>query len=562
LHSCALAFSMTLTRRATQLFLLGVALLSVAQYLRRKMYRNPPFYLGSQWRKDLQMIWALPGASQFGPPPRTGKWYRLLELIFGEAIYMTYMPKVPGTKEPDVLLAWKELMNDKRFTKKGLVKFSTFNPLFFNSKSTVFVWDIAMVKELLSKERFGDFYKGMAYDASHPLIGDGLLATPDSETWRNQRKIAQTGFRLNILETAVVQTRNVCTELFARWDEIAESGKPFELYDEMLKVTIDVLGKVAFSYDFNSVTARETKDAPLYDTFKIILSILSFRTKINALNITQLNDPEFDEKMGYLDKIVNDLVTTRRADLATKGRAEKMDLLESMMNASSLEGSSKKLTPLTNQQVADNIKTFLFAGHDTTASALTWAIYLLSLNPAVRKKLDEEIDANISSSFFDISQEGIGDVNYNKLQKMPYLNAVINETLRLYPSAGFTRTPVKTTTLGPYSIPKNVEIVVFPWLVHRHPDYYEEPEKYDPERWIGSREKTDKNKSFFCPFSLGNRNCVGLNLAYAELRVVLPMILKRYNFRLADGADNPGAVVYLTVCPSPVSMVLERRDQD
>jgi cytochrome P450 len=127
--------------------------------------------------------------------------------------------------------------------------------------------------------------------------------------------------------------------------------------------------------------------------------------------------------------------------------------------------------------------------------------------------------------------------------KLPHLNAVINETLRLYPSAGFTRTPVKNTTLGEHKIPRNVEIVVLPWLAHRHPDYYEEPEKYDPERWIGSKEKVDQAKKYFCPFSLGNRNCVGLNLAYTELRVVLPMIVKRYNFRLADGADEPGCVV-------------------
>ena len=82
------------------------------------------------------------------------------------------------------------------------MNFTVFNDYFFIAKSNVFVWDMNLVKELLSKERFGDFYKGAAYDASHPLIGDGLLATPDSETWRNQRKIAQTGFRLNILETA------------------------------------------------------------------------------------------------------------------------------------------------------------------------------------------------------------------------------------------------------------------------------------------------------------------------------------------------------------------------
>jgi cytochrome P450 len=149
----------------------------------------------------------------------------------------------------------------------------------------------------------------------------------------------------------------------------------------------------------------------------------------------------------------------------------------------------------------------------------------------VREKLEKEIDANVDSGFFDMDQESTGDINYEKLMKMPYLNAVINETLRLYPSAGFTRTPVKNTTLGKHEIPRNMEIVVFPWLVHRHPDYYEDPEKYDPERWLGSKEKVEKAKSYFLPFSLGNRNCVGLNLAYTELRVIYMFFsLRIYHF--------------------------------
>jgi cytochrome P450 len=254
----------------------------------------------------------------YEPPVGGGALYRFWEFFFGQAMFMISQPKVPGTKEPDVLNGLKGIMNDARFKDKGLVMFSIFNPYFFLAKQNVFLWDMNLIKELLSKERFGDFFKGPAYDASHPLIGDGLLAAPDSETWRNQRKIAQTGFKTNILEMAVVNARQVCVELFTRWDVIAEGGKPFELYDEMLKVTIDVLGKVAFSYDFNSVTAHEVKDAPLYDTFKTILSILAWRTKISAVNVTIRNDPDFDREMGYLNKVVNDLVTTRRDDLQIK----------------------------------------------------------------------------------------------------------------------------------------------------------------------------------------------------------------------------------------------------
>jgi cytochrome P450 len=257
----------------------------------------------------------------YEPPEGASSWYRLWEFFLGQAMFMVAQPKVPGTKEPDVLGGLKGLMNDKRHKDEGLVVFSTFHPYFAFSKQNVFLWDIKLVKELLSKERFGDFYKGAAYDSSHPLIGDGLLSTPDSETWRNQRKIAQTGFKTNILETAVVQTRVVCKELFSRWDVIADGGEPFELYDEMLKVTIDALGKVAFSFDFNSVTAADVKDAPLYDTFKTILSILAYRTKIAAVGI-QSNDPEFDKEMGYLNKVVDDLISTRRADFATKVRGK------------------------------------------------------------------------------------------------------------------------------------------------------------------------------------------------------------------------------------------------
>jgi cytochrome P450 len=133
-----------------------------------------------------------------------------------------------------------------------------------------------------------------------------------------------------------------------------------------------------------------------------------------------------------------------------------------------------------------------------------------------------------------------------------------------YPPPPLSIGCLKGAKLAGYELPNEIEIFAFPWLVHRRPGYYEDPHKFNPERRIGSHEKVERAKSFSfsCPFSLGNRNCVGLNLAYAGLRVAIPMALRRYNLKFADGTRPPHPIVYMAVCPTKANMALERRGLD
>ena len=202
----------------------------------------------------------------------------------------------------------------------------------------------------------------------------------------------------------------------------------------------------------------------------------------------------------------------------------------------------------------DNIKTFLFAGHDTTASALSWALYLISTHPKVEAKLLLEF-ANNGLSAGDNSA-----LTYEVLNQMPYLAAVVKEVLRLYPSAGFTRTVAKgrrVGVLGGYTLPEGVEIFVFPNTIQRDERNWPNALQFDPERWIGLDPSTSKGLAYL-PFSLGPRNCVGMNLARMEIYTVLVLLLLRYNFTYTD-PDEPQVLVYLSITPNRMMMKASRR---
>eukprot|EP01048_Picozoa_sp_COSAG05_P003958 COSAG05_NODE_196_length_14546_cov_55.423548_3_plen_261_part_00 len=242
----------------------------------------------------------------------------------------------------------------------------------------------------------------------------------------------------------------------------------------MLRLTIDVLGRTAFSYDFKSVTHDTHEDSLLFSSFDIILKSLAgmgnsagvverikgkFLPEMCLKEQTLARKRKLKHAMGQLDGQVEEIINKRRED-ESQGQSEgknvelPQDLLDFFLKSEhGTVHAAQAKTQLSRQVIVDNIKTFLFAGHDTTASALSWALYLLSTNPEAETALLAEfrefglIDAATAAS----------QLSYELLMKMPYLAAVVKETLRLYPSAGFTRQVQKGSkfaTLGKYIIPE------------------------------------------------------------------------------------------------------------
>eukprot|EP00538_Stauroneis_constricta_P011355 CAMPEP_0119570096 /NCGR_PEP_ID=MMETSP1352-20130426/43434_1 /TAXON_ID=265584 /ORGANISM="Stauroneis constricta, Strain CCMP1120" /LENGTH=642 /DNA_ID=CAMNT_0007619761 /DNA_START=32 /DNA_END=1960 /DNA_ORIENTATION=+ len=504
-------------------------------------------------------------------------------MCMGNVWYLLKQQRIPHTNRPDVMGEFSELRDAAR--ERGCLAsrmwiFHPWNPL---SRAMVVIHDVELVTEVLSRKQYGKWKKGLVYEIAAPLVGtDTILSAVDGDCWRHQRKIVSAGFCKEVLQAAYDTIHTSIERLSVRWDELVARKKHIDILDEMMKLTMEVIGQVAFSYDFESCVSRDddTKSVMAQD-FELILRTLTTRARGSYL-IAWVPTPEnlrFNKAITRLDGVVNDIISRRNAHAGTDKQHHHADVLSLMLaddhgkrdnsndddDGSSDDDSKKERdskpvatnnSKLTAKQIADNIKTLLFAGHDTTASALAWAIYHISIHPNVEQRLLDEFKSSSSGS-------GSGSHTANstpeELERLPYLGAVVKETLRLHASGGLARRPVSKDgeRIGGLDIPNGDEIFIVPHLIHRDPRYWDNPDDFIPERWLDSDPK--KQRGIYLPFSLGPRNCVGQKLALLELRTVLKLVLQRYRFRRIEGEGVPQVVTYLTFCPNRIRMGIELR---
>jgi cytochrome P450 len=192
---------------------------------------------------------------------------------------------------------------------------------------------------------------------------------------------------------------------------------------------------------------------------------------------------------------------------------------------------------LTETEIRDQIVTFIVAGHETVASALTWTFALLAENPEVLRTLQAEADAVL----------GGNAAQFADYQRLPYARAVIDETLRLYPPAWLiTRNSLGDDLLGGYEVPEGSLIIMSPWLLHRHPDVWVNPDRFDPQRFMDG----DIDRSAFIPFGAGPRQCIGRDFAYVEAVLLLASLIAHFDFEYPVGSMRPPAVPLVTMRPA------------
>jgi cytochrome P450 len=204
---------------------------------------------------------------------------------------------------------------------------------------------------------------------------------------------------------------------------------------------------------------------------------------------------------------------------------------------------------MTDEQLRVEVTTFLLAGQETTSLALTWTWYLLSQHPSAREKLENEIDAVL----------GGRPPDYADLANLPYLRMVLDESMRLYPPAwGFSRQAMADDELGGYRLPKGWLAFIIPWVMHRHPAYWSDPERFDPERFSPER-SADRPKFVYIPFGAGPRQCIGNQFATIEAQLTLATLVQQYRLQLVPG-HNADPWPLITLRPRyGMKMRIERR---
>ncbi|KAK4184342.1 cytochrome P450 [Podospora australis] len=319
-----------------------------------------------------------------------------------------------------------------------------------------------------------------------------------------------------------------------------EKGKVVELTSWASKVTLDIIGIAGMGRQLNVV--EKPNGDPLQELYeellepdreKLLFAMLSLAFGFPAIRMLpwKMNNL-FIYLTSSLDNICRDLIKEKREAISKKGD-DHFDILSLLIKSNNFD----------DEVLKDQLLTFLAAGHETTASALTWASYLLAKNPRYQTKLREEV----ISCFGDFSPATTSDQSppptdlAERLKSLPYLNGIIHETLRLYPTVPLTmRESLRDTAVGEFTVPKGTELVVSIWQINRSPEIWGPgADEFRPERWINpddgkpNRHGGQKSNYDFMTFLEGPRSCIGQEFAKAEMRCLLAGLVTGFTWDLA-----------------------------
>jgi cytochrome P450 len=350
------------------------------------------------------------------------------------------------------------------------------------------------------------FIKGRILRANKRLFGNGLL-TSEGQFWLRQRRLAQPAFhRARIASYADTMVR-FTDRLLAEWHD----GDRRDIHQEMMRLTLQIVAKTLFDADVDR-EARQVGQA--------LESIMELNSDFRKLILTPswLPTPRNIRAAvatRRLDKIIFRVIGQRRTSGKDAG-----DLLSMLLAAQDEDGSR-----MTDRQLRDEAMTIFLAGHETTANALSWTWVLLAQNPDAEARLHAELDAVLQGR----------SPSLDDLSHLRYTGHVITESMRLYPPAwGMARVAIEDTEIAGYPIPSGCGVSLAQWVVHRDPRWYDEPDKFRPERWEGDLMKRLHRFAYF-PFGGGPRQCIGNSFALMEATLLLATMAQQFSIRLAPG---------------------------
>lgn len=348
------------------------------------------------------------------------------------------------------------------------------------------------------------FLKDRVVRKSRWFFGDGLL-TNEGESWLRQRKLSAPAFhRERITSYAQIMT-GYAAQMLSTWRD----GEALDIQQEMMSLTLRVVVRALFNLESDSTQQIRTAMNLMMANATGIRMLLPPIARY--LPTPQMN--RVRRAVKELDEVVYGIIAQHRAANHDSG-----DLLSMLMSARDEDGSR-----MSDKQLRDEVLTFLLAGHETTALALTWTWYLLAQHPEVEQKLHEELEGVLD----DQAPE------YSHLAQMPYTERVIKESMRLYPPAwSLARTVISDFELRGYKIPAGANVVMSQWIMHRHPAYFPEPEEFNPDRWLTEQAQKLPRFAYF-PFGGGPRQCIGSAFAMMEATLLLVSIAQGFRLQMA-----------------------------
>lgn len=370
------------------------------------------------------------------------------------------------------------------------------------------------------------------------LTGEGLVAST-GELWRKQRKLMSPFFTPKGVQAyANIMIRDA-VEISEEWEKLAATGEEIEMSEEMMRVTASIILKSMFSSELDEETL-EMKEC-------VEVMIQYATSQAQGLYLpdwapTKRNKEYFSSR----DKVhhyINKIIQQRRA-ISTDQWPD--DLLTKLM----LTKDEETGEAMSESLLRDESITAFFAGHETTAKTMSATWYALAKNPEVEAKLHAELDKELGDKIPTVED----------LFKLPYTLQVVKEVLRLYPAAPFyVRDAVEDDVLNGIKIKKGTAIMLSPYYTHRHPDFWEDPLRFDPDRWTPENEAA-RHRYAYHPFATGKRICIGNNFSLLESHLLLAILGKRFAPKMKPDFDVTWEMKGTLGTKEGFAMTIEKRN--
>jgi enediyne biosynthesis protein E7 len=330
------------------------------------------------------------------------------------------------------------------------------------------------------------------------LLGNGIM-TSEGAFWRRQRRMLQPSFHRRVIDQFSALIGEVNEKYASRWAAMSARGEAINLSSDTSELTLEIVLRSIFGSDLAKLEQK--------------MGVNPFEVVAKQSN----RDLKFAFQFRSLARLVGELIESRR-----RAPEEHFDFLSMFMLSRDRDNDE----PMANKELIDEVLTLIVAGHETTAAALTWTWYLVTQHPDTSEQLQAEAD-----------NTGAEVLGLDAAESMSYTHQVLQEALRLYPPGWLiTRRTIEADELGGYPIPPRTDVFISPYMLHRHPKYWSDPEEFKPERFAGA-DAEERHRFAYIPFAVGPRHCIGENIAMFEMLVHMRTMTRR--FRLKRAGNDP-----------------------
>jgi cytochrome P450 len=398
-----------------------------------------------------------------------------------------------------------------------------------------------LVKQVLQETHKSFDKNSVIYDRFRVAIGGGLVAA-EGNRWKRQRKLMQPLFGPTTVKRYFSLMQDATANMLASWSDRCQSGTVFDASKDMSHLTLEIAGRAFFHDGFTEASEkiyRWTQAINRYSA-KPPLPIIRSSWFPSHVNIgLRRNQRQFH---AFLQEIID----ARRAAIDATQTQEREDLITILLKARH-EDTNEAMTDL---EIKEEVVGMIIGGHETSSTTLTWLWYELARHPEIERQLHAEIEQVI----------GGRELELDDIPNLVYTRMVIEEAMRLHPPAWFeNRNVTKDVELGGVTLPAGSLVAFSRYSLHRHKDFWKEPDRFDPERFRPDHEENRRSTYASVPFGGGPRICLGIHFAMLELVAVVAMIAQRFNV-IVDATDRHKMVAHLTMTPKyGVKVRLERR---